>query len=341
MCRYGSLINIKPSAYNQKERAAIMIVQSVVDYESWKFPYFSQKVNHKNGKVFLTHKATANGWSLFSHGVFVRPSIAKIKSRYNANIEARTPCVKIMTTYWLGPGGSSLDFFILWSWRLVIISANLHIREIIINCYNNYPTPILQRSNVLNRLSIAINLISLPTKIVMFYKSELFDPLGQPKVTVGRDHCFHTCPSVRPHFSNVEKRNNRKQCSLLAWLWVWSSGSSMTPVWFFLLLDWSFHWNLVDTEKTINWHFPWKREETVLLLLAKLRSLEISTDFESTRATEDLKKGPPNFWQKSFNLLIHEADPKPRPVVITIFARVICTTVRTYFTISQNKTKFK
>ena len=43
------------------------------------------------------------------------------------------------------------------------------------------------------------------------------DPLGQPKVTTGRDNCFRTCcPYVRPHFSNLEKQNNRKQCSLLA-----------------------------------------------------------------------------------------------------------------------------
>ena len=26
-------------------------------------------------------------------------------------------------------------------------------------------------------------------------------------------------PSVRPHYSNLEKQNNRKQCYLLAWLW--------------------------------------------------------------------------------------------------------------------------
>ena len=37
-------------------------------------------------------------------------------------------------------------------------------------------------------------------------------------------------PSVRPHISNLEKHNNRKQFSLLAWLWVWPSGSLMTPV---------------------------------------------------------------------------------------------------------------
>ena len=37
------------------------------------------------------------------------------------------------------------------------------------------------------------------------------------------------CPSVRPHFSNLEKQNFRKQCSLMAWLWIWPSGSLMTP----------------------------------------------------------------------------------------------------------------
>ena len=60
-----------------------------------------------------------------------------------------------------------------------------------------------------------------------------FDPLGQPKVTAGRGHCFWTCcPYVHPHFSNLEKQNNRKQCSLQAWLWVWPSGSLMVPVLF-------------------------------------------------------------------------------------------------------------
>ena len=47
------------------------------------------------------------------------------------------------------------------------------------------------------------------------------DPLGQPKVVAGRIIVFaHVVrPYVRPHFSNPEKQNNRKQCSLLAWLW--------------------------------------------------------------------------------------------------------------------------
>ena len=60
-------------------------------------------------------------------------------------------------------------------------------------------------------------------------KNQNFDPLGQPKVgIIVLAHVVR--PSVRPHFSNVEKRNNRKQCSLLSWLWVWPSGSLMTPV---------------------------------------------------------------------------------------------------------------
>ena len=51
-----------------------------------------------------------------------------------------------------------------------------------------------------------------------------------------RDHFFPHMfsPSVSPHFSNLTKQNNRKQCcSLLAGLWVWPSGSLMTPVLYF------------------------------------------------------------------------------------------------------------
>ena len=35
------------------------------------------------------------------------------------------------------------------------------------------------------------------------------DPLGRPTVTVGSDHCFRTCPSVRPSpsFQNLAKQN--------------------------------------------------------------------------------------------------------------------------------------
>ena len=65
----------------------------------------------------------------------------------------------------------------------------------------------------------------------------LADPLGQPTDTASSDHYFRTCcPSVRPHFSDLAKQNNRKQWSLLARVWVWSSGSLMTPVLVILIL---------------------------------------------------------------------------------------------------------
>ena len=35
----------------------------------------------------------------------------------------------------------------------------------------------------------------------------IVDPLGQPTVTAGKDHCFRTCcPYVHPHFSNLAKQ---------------------------------------------------------------------------------------------------------------------------------------
>ena len=61
------------------------------------------------------------------------------------------------------------------------------------------------------------------------------DQLGLPTVTAGRDHCFRTCrPYVRqsPLFKIQQNETKRKQCSLLARLWVWPSGSLMTPVLF-------------------------------------------------------------------------------------------------------------
>ena len=63
-------------------------------------------------------------------------------------------------------------------------------------------------------------LLGTTKKIGSFMENSLalllpfIDPLGQPKVTAGRDYCFRTCMYVRPHFSNLEKQNNRKQCSL-------------------------------------------------------------------------------------------------------------------------------
>ena len=59
------------------------------------------------------------------------------------------------------------------------------------------------------------------------------DPLGQPKVTAGRDHCFRTCcPYVRT--SPLFKSRKTKQQRTMARLWAWPSGSLMTPILFFL-----------------------------------------------------------------------------------------------------------
>ena len=62
----------------------------------------------------------------------------------------------------------------------------------------------------------------------------VFDPLGQyiQSWPVGIIVFAHV---IRPYFLNLAKLNNRKQCSLLARLWVWPSGSLMTPVLCFLL----------------------------------------------------------------------------------------------------------
>ena len=56
-------------------------------------------------------------------------------------------------------------------------------------------------------MSIGTNVLS----IVISFDILIIDPLGQPNVMASRDNCFRTCcPSVRPHFSNLEKQNNRK-----------------------------------------------------------------------------------------------------------------------------------
>ena len=58
------------------------------------------------------------------------------------------------------------------------------------------------------------------------------DPLGQPSVPAGSDHCFRTCyPYVR--FQNLPKQNifqEKTMFTILARLWIWPSGSLMTPV---------------------------------------------------------------------------------------------------------------
>ena len=59
--------------------------------------------------------------------------------------------------------------------------------------------------------------------------SILIDPQGRPTVTAGSDHYFRTS-SVRPHLSQNKTNFKRKQYPPLARLWVWPSGSLMTPV---------------------------------------------------------------------------------------------------------------
>ena len=57
------------------------------------------------------------GYNFHAGCPYIRPSVTKTQTRYNANVGARktiyalrrTSCMKIMTTYWLGPGGSLLS----------------------------------------------------------------------------------------------------------------------------------------------------------------------------------------------------------------------------------------
>ena len=73
---------------------------------------------------------------------------------------------------------------------------------------------------------VCLFLFFLPTKQI--------DPLSRSTLMAGSDHCFRTCcPSIRPFPLFKIQQNKpdfkRKQCSLLARLWVWPSGSLMTP----------------------------------------------------------------------------------------------------------------
>ena len=50
-----------------------------------------------------------------------------------------------------------------------------------------------------------------PSILHLLKSNRNIDPLGQPTVTAGRDHCFSTYrPSVRPHFSKSNKTNKVK-----------------------------------------------------------------------------------------------------------------------------------
>ena len=80
----------------------------------------------------------------------------------------------------------------------------------------------------------------------IFFRCFLIHSANPKSRPVGTIVFGHVRPSVRtyvrPNFSNLEKQNNRKQCSLLAWLWVLPSGSLMTPV----------LWNPIFGEKNLN-----------------------------------------------------------------------------------------
>ena len=66
------------------------------------------------------------------------------------------------------------------------------------------------------------------------------DPLGQPKVTAGRDNC---CPSV----PNFKSRKTKQQQTMFAnSVWVWPSGSLMTPFLLYFALTWFYRNNLSD-----------------------------------------------------------------------------------------------
>ena len=78
--------------------------------------------------------------------------------------------------------------------------------------------------------------INFPLMALVHFKLYVvFDPRGRPTVPAGSDHCFCTCrlflrPSVRPSHFSKQNKFQAKTCSLLARLWIWPSGSLMTPV---------------------------------------------------------------------------------------------------------------
>ena len=69
------------------------------------------------------------------------------------------------------------------------------------------------------------------------FRKQLIHSANPKSRSVGIIVFAHVRPSVRPHISNVENQNNRKQCSLLAWPWVWPIGSLMTPVLFLFVFQ--------------------------------------------------------------------------------------------------------
>ena len=73
--------------------------------------------------------------------------------------------------------------------------------------------------------------------------------------------------SVCPHFSNLAKQNNRKQWSLLAWLWVWRSGSLMTHV--LSVLHWLYVFHLRNHKPLMGSSTPFFSSVQEILLNTK------------------------------------------------------------------------
>ena len=87
---------------------------------------------------------------------------------------------------------------------------------------------------ILNRRHLVCHQVSQTIFWIQAYKKKIenaIDPLGWPSVTAGSDDCFCTCcPTLLFKFS--QNKTKPKQCSLLARLWVWPSGSLTSPVLF-------------------------------------------------------------------------------------------------------------
>ena len=94
----------------------------------------------------------------------------------------------------------------------LIHSADPQSRTIVITNFADVSlrTYVLQNLPIQNKGRLKIIIASGRNVVlaegIVDYKC-LVDPLGQPTVTAICDHCFHTCcPSVRPHFSNLENK---------------------------------------------------------------------------------------------------------------------------------------
>ena len=81
-----------------------------------------------------------------------------------------------------------------------------------------------------------------------------FDPRDRPTVTAGSDHCFCTCRSSVRRVLLFKKIFQVKTVLVPAVLWVWPSGSLMTPVLFILFLFCFKHMNrLAKLNSNLAW----------------------------------------------------------------------------------------